>query len=205
MPSKLRFNHPGYTLMSHLFRRYLAEQDLDTKQAEAVTIRQFYTWGHELAQESYLFPDKELLQETYELDDEQFEFVTGLFANPFEATTHLYSWWPLLTLAARPQPKNKVSAISLAVSVQFADGLVAHLPMPLGLQSEPFTEGMVSALWRGQLVMIGQMLRARSLDELHDLVKSSGETSASLEVEVTETYISDIGSDETDELEEDED
>lgn len=192
MAAKLRFNHAGYTLISHLFRRFLTETDKDTKEAETVTIRQFYNWIQAQIESGGLFPDRADLQELYEIDEDAFDFVEEMFDNPFNACAKLYSWWPLLTLAGRPKPKNKISAIALTVAVQYDDGVIARFPMPLGLQSEPFTEGMALALWRGQITMVGQMLKSKSLDEIHDIITAAGETDANLDIAVSEQFVSDI-------------
>jgi hypothetical protein len=205
MSAKLRFTHAGYTLISHLFRRYLTENDLDTQQAESVTIRHFYNWIQAQIELGKLFPDKDNLKEVYNLEDEPFEFVEELFSNPFSACAKLYSWWPLLTLAGRPKPRQKVTAIALTVAVQYEDGVIARFPMPLGLQSEPFTEGMALALWRGQITMVGQMLKSKSLDQIHDLITAAGETDANLDIAVSEQFVSDITGEDDEEYESDED
>lgn len=171
MPNnKLRYDHPGYTLVAHLFRQYLVDNDIDTEQAEKVTIRQFYEWvvadQGEPTVDS-LFPDKSALQETYDISDEVFEDITGVFSNPFDACARLYTWWPLLTLAARKPLTNTVAAIALTVSVHFKDGLDAIFTMPLKPDLGPFTDGLVSTLWRGQLVQVGTLLRSKGLDAIH--------------------------------------
>jgi hypothetical protein len=196
--SNLRFNHPGYTLVAHLFRQFLVEEDIDTKQAEFISIRKFYRWARRRiesnpAVELPLFPDKAKLQEVYDITDDNFEFISELFESPFEACAHLYTWWPLICLAARGPSKHNVQAISLAVSIRFEDGVTLHFPMPLGQQTEPYSDGLVLTLWRGQLAMVAHMMRSRSLDELHDIATAQGLTTASMEVEIQDDIESDIG------------
>jgi hypothetical protein len=196
--SKLRYNHAGFTLVSHLFRQFLVEENIDTEAAERVTISQFYKWvkGRRDVHAEYeygLFPDKDELQEAYDIEDEHFEFVDNLLSKPFLACSHLYVWWPLLCMAGRKPLKNKPVAISLAISIQFSDGLTAHFPMPLGLQSEPYSDGMVLTLWRAQMSQIANMLRDSGLDEIHDLVEASGGKLATLEVTSEDEGNSDLG------------
>lgn len=198
MATNLRFGHPGYTLVAHLFRQFLVDNDLDTKEAEHVSIRKFYDWANEIKEENStaevpLFPDKDALQEVYDISDDDFEFINEIFDSPFDTCAHLYSWWPLLCLAGRLLPKNKILAISLAVSVRFEDGVTIHFPLPVGQQSEPFTDGMVMSLWRGQLSMIAHMLRDKSLDYFHDETVKRGLTQASLDVEFKENTDGDVG------------
>lgn len=191
--SKLRYNHAGFTLVAHLFRQYLVEEDLDTKEAEHVSIGSFYKWAKERRDDNELFPDKAELQEFYEIDDEHFEFVEKVFSKPFFACSHLYVWWPLLCLSGRKPLKHKPIAISLAVSIQFDDGLTAHLPMPLGIQSEPFSDGMVLTLWRAQMSQISNMLRDTGLDHIHDTVEKTGNKIATLEVTSESDDTNDVG------------
>lgn len=198
--SKLRFNHAGFTLVQHLFREYLADNDLDTEQAQHVTIRQFYNWAQYRKAETGLFPDQEELKKLYGLKDLTFWSTEHILDDPFDAAVHLFSWWPLIVMAGRYKPKNKVAAISLAGSIKFEDNTTAHFLMPLGLQSEPFTEGMISALWRGQLMMLDRVLKEKSLDELHDEITASGKPFVNFPVETDGTFVSDIGLEMTDDI-----
>jgi hypothetical protein len=195
--SKLRFNHAGFTLVQHLFRQFLSDNELDTEQAQHVTIRQFYHWAQLRKMGDEFFYDKEELQQLYGLEEEHFELVEKMLSDPFDAAVHLFSWWPLIVMAGRYKPKNKVAAISLAGSIRFEDNTTAHFLMPLGLQSEPFTEGMISALWRGQLMMLDRVLKEKSLDELHDEIAASGAPYVNFPVETDGTFVSDIGLEES--------
>jgi hypothetical protein len=73
--SKLRFNHAGFTLVQHLFRQFLSDNELDTEQAQHVTIRQFYHWAQLRKMGDEFFYDKEELQQLYGLEEEHFELV----------------------------------------------------------------------------------------------------------------------------------
>jgi hypothetical protein len=170
--SPLRFDHPGFTLTGHLFRQFLVEEEMTTKDAEEVAIRTFYEWAMVRIEsnpecELPLFPDKEELIELYDFNDEIFELVSALFENPFSACGQLYEWWPMFCFAGRRPLKHKIEAISLSAAIRFEDGHMAHIPMPTGAQAEPYTDGMIMTLWRGQLNRISQLLVVDGADSLH--------------------------------------
>ena len=174
----LRFDSPIFTLVQHLFRRFVVETEQSTEEAEHSTIREFVEWANEQYQ---LFPDKEELEETYDFDEESFELVSKMMERPFLACGQLYSWWPLLVLSSRKPLKHKVKAISLAVAVKFDDDQVVHFPFPLEHEmSDPYTDGMILTLWRNQLNQAIDMVAAEGCDRIYEKCCGRGENVSTL-------------------------
>ena len=181
MAKNLRFGSATYTLVWHLFRRYVEEQELTTNEQEGIKIGDFYEWTQD---QFGLFPHKEDLEEAYDLGEEDFERVNQLLSDPFQAMSKLYTWWPMLALSGRKPLTHKPVSIALSVAIQFEDGHQAQIPLPLGGQPEPYTDGMVLTLWRGQLAQISDVLAVRGIDSLYEQVCTGVEDTHELETEI---------------------
>jgi hypothetical protein len=205
MAENLRFNHTGFTLAAYLFRQMLVEQNLDTEQAEYLSIKQFYEWVKEKQQNCFsdtsvidtLFPDKAELVAAYSLVDSDFELVINIFDNPFSACAQLYCWWPLISCFSRKPITPKILGIELSGKIFFEDGIEVTLPMTLGEQAEPFTVGMVCSLWRAQLVMLQQALRSTNLQQIHDAIDKENPSIVHIPVRVYPEADTGISSEDT--------
>jgi len=182
---KLRYQSAPFTLVLHLFRRYLVDNDLDTSDAEQATIHEFYDWTQE---QDELFPDQSLLSEAYDLaedDEDAFEFVEQIFDSPFTACGHLTSWWPALVYSGRPPLKHPPVSIFLNVGVVFEDGQIATIPMPLGPQETPYTAGLILTFWRRQLEVVEELVRSQGIDFLHDSSCTDDDPTTTRNIEIT--------------------
>lgn len=177
--SNLRFNHPAFTLTLHLFKNYLVEKDLDTEQAEKVTIKEFYEWVKERQEENAMlehpaFPDLADILTKLDIDDEEFIYVENMFEDPFICVSNLHPWWPVIRLYLRKSPDIKVELISLTASIKYDNGVTAHLPMILPATSEPFNEGVIGSVWRSQLNVLTQTVTEKGLKAIYDQAAVGG-------------------------------
>jgi hypothetical protein len=186
--SNLRFDHPIFTVTLHLFRQYLVDNDLDTEEAEKVTIKQFYEWGQARREENShenfpAFPDANQLLELYDITEEDLATVDELFEDPFNCVSELHIWWPLITLSTRGVPVNKISSIAIMASIKFENGYTIHLPKNLPLAKDAYGEGALISLWRSCLNAITEMVSVKTMDKIYAENAIGGKTSSIVEVD----------------------
>lgn len=173
----LRLDHPGLTLLLHLFREYLAQTDCATDVVEEMRIREFFAWTVERRIENEhlqhpLFPDHEELMRIYDVDEDTVVNIAQILSDPFTACQHLLVWWPMLTLSPRKPLKNKPVSVSLIASFKFEDGTLAHLPHIVGRQTEPYSDGLLLTVLNAQFAAITRALRSTGVDTIYSEVKN---------------------------------
>lgn len=168
----LRLSHPGYTLISHLFRQFLTEAEKTTAEAEGLRIRDFYNWAQARREANSflpfpLFPDHEAVIQTYEVSCDLLRSIEQIFEDPFNTCQQLQTWWPMLCLAGRKPLKHKPVAVSLSAAIRYEDGTVAQVPYALGTQGEPYSDGMILTTLRAQLQIVTELLLRTGSDRLY--------------------------------------
>lgn len=143
----LRHDSPIYTLALHLFRQYLVDSNKTTKDAEAVSLKDFYYYLHA---KDELFPDREELMVTYDVTDEELLVLEEAVKDPFQFMTELFLMWPLIAYAFREQPTRQPVYVELSATMAW-DDRTTSLPCRIAVPAGMPVDGFVLTSWRKSL------------------------------------------------------
>jgi hypothetical protein len=107
-------------------------------------MQDFYKY---LQKRDEIFPDREELMATYDLNSEEIdEFETAL-KDPFTFISLLYSYWPMISLSLLPTPEHKPLAVGLTAHISWEDRTTSF-PSTVEVGEGVPIDGFLLAMWR---------------------------------------------------------
>ena len=189
MPKNLIEGVPTLTLIKTLFDEFVVEADLDTDQMLHLKISDFYAWCHLRMKGDTpataagatrcmekLFPNKEAMDETFELGPDIYLMTVQMLFDPFILVGVMRTWWSLLILR-RPPQRHEIEHVIITTQIKYKEmEETVNVPMRVSpAEGQVFDDARVIMAVRSAMDSLEGLVAIKTCDGLYDSVAGGKE------------------------------